>query len=386
MDNHTPTLTVKLAGSTAIPTDNKGTLETRGGQGILSISVYMRLDNPDMFSVEYDMMKLEGIQLLDSFKPGDLVEISMGLEEQKVLCRGEISYIEPNFDIEAGYRTTISGYHKLHRLTRGQRSKTWGDGLEASQVPTTAVSDVINNSKAHEGGKTSDKMSAGKLAPTDLKLKYIPQLNMSDFEFLRAIGANLEFKAETGDEPDKVELIKADPSSQPVITLARERANADGENSLILHASFRLSTVQQYSAVEVRGWDPVTKKNIVQKVTSSSYVFDGTKGHEDTAKGLYGTASSGRKYVVVDQPIGSVEEAKSLAQSLFDQFSMDFLTGECVMKGNPVIIPGATIAFNGFGKAFDGKYLITAATHTFRPEEGYRTTASFARNSKGAAS
>lgn len=381
-DNNTPELFVKIADKSAITTDNEETVETRGGVGIISASVDLRLDNPDMFSIEYDMMKLQDINLLDSFKPGDEVSISMGLTAQSVLCLGEIAYIEPSFDVETGYRTTVSGYHKLHRLTRGQRSKTWGDGLQDSQVPTTAVKDVINNSKAHVGGM-ADGLSAGTLASTSLKHNYIPQLNMSDFEFLRAIGANLEFKADpTGAK--EVKFIKADPGSTPVIKLARDRAVAGDEKSLILHAAFRLSTVQQYAAVEVRSWDFKTKKNIVAKVTASTYSFkESVKGAADTGKALYGSASAGRKYIVMDQPVNSKQEAESIAQALFDQFSMDFVTGEVVIKGEPKCIPGATIEFEGFGKAFSGIYLITSATHTYRPDEGYRTSVSFSRNAKG---
>jgi phage protein D len=386
MDKFTPNLTVKIDNSTSIKTDTGEPLETRAGDGIISISIDLRLDNPDMFSVEYDMMKLEKANLLDAFKPGAEVEIKLGLDKtEETLCTGEIAYIEPSFDVESGYRTTISGYHKLHRLTRGHRSKTWGDGLKPQQSPTTAVKDVISNSKAHEGGKTSDDLAAGQMASSDLKLAYIPQLNMSDFEFLRAIGANLEMKADPEGKKE-VKFIKADPKGEPVMKLARDRAVAgDEEGSLILHANFRLSTVQQYAAVEVRGWDPATKKNIVSKVTSSTYNFDGTKGHADANQGLYGSASTGRKYVVTDQAVSSKEEAKALAQALFDQFSMDYLTGEATIKGNPKCVPGKTIEFTDFGKAFSGKYLIIAAQHTYRPEEGYRTTLSFARNAKAAA-
>jgi phage protein D len=381
-DQNTPEITVKIDGATAILTDSGESQETRGGPGILSVSVDLRLDNPDMFSVVYDMMKLENPNLLDSFKPGSPVEIQLGLEKAGVLCKGEICYIEPSFDVEEGYRTTVSGYHKLHRLTRGQRSKTWGDGLKPQIVPTTPASDIINNSKAQEGG-TSDSLSAGELGSSDLKLEYVPQLNMSDFEFLRALGANLEFKADP-EEDAQVKFSKIDPSKEPVMNLARDRANAtEGSKSLILHAAFRLSTVQQYAAVEVRSWDPVKKKNIVAKVTSSTYSFDGEKGYATTGTALYKSGSTGRKYVVCDQPVTSMAEAKVLAQSLFDQFSMDFLTGEAVVQGNPKLLPGETIEFTGFGKAYSGKYLITAATHMYTPEEGYRTTIAFARNTKG---
>jgi phage protein D len=150
-----------------------------------------------------------------------------------------------------------------------------------------------------------------------------------------------------------------------------------------LHLDFRLSTVQQYAAVEVRSWDPDKKQKLVAKKTSSTYQFDASvTGQADTGKGYYGSASSGRKYIVVDQPVDSQAEADALAQSLYDQFSMDFLTGEVVVEGNPVLLPGKTIEFSGFGKAFSGKYLITSATHTYRPDEGYRTTVAFSRNAK----
>ncbi|MFZ4579162.1 MAG: phage late control D family protein [Myxococcota bacterium] len=384
MDKNTPTINVKIAGNTKIATDSGDKLETRGGSGILSVTVDLRLDNPDMFSVEYDMMKLESLNLIDSFKPGDTVEISLGLTEESVLCEGEIAYIEPSFDVDAGYRTTISGYHKLHRLTRGQRSRVWGDGLAAETAPTTAVQQVLNESKASVGG-ASDSISAGEVTAAQVKLNYIPQLNMSDFEFLRAIGANLEYKADRKDG-QAVKFTKPNPKSEAVAKLSRDRADPSaGEDSLILSANFRLSTVQQYAAVEVRGWDPIKKKAIVEKVTSSTYVFDeSVKGHQDTGKGLYNSASAGRKYTVVDQPVESAAEAKQIAQALFDQFSMDFLTGEAVIKGDPKLIPGATVEFVGFGKAFSGKYLITSATHSYRPEEGYRTAIAYARNAKGA--
>lgn len=384
MDKNVASLTVKLGGSTSIDTDGGDALETRAGDGIVSVSVDLRLDQPDMFSVEYDMMKLEKLNLIDAFKPGTEVEIGLGLDKQETLLHGEVVYIEPSFDVELGYHTTISGYHKIHRLTRGQRSKTWGDGLKAQVSPTTPIKDVINNSKANEGGKTSDKMTAGEVGSTDVKHHYVPQLNISDFAFLQGVGASLEMKA--GDDgATKVTFRKPDPASAPVIKIARERSGqgGQGEAGSFLHLNFRLSTVQQYAAVEVRSWDFVTKKNIVAKVTSSTYNFDGTKGKEDTGKGLYGSGATGRKYVVVDQPVSTKAEAQALAQALFDQFSMDFLTGEVTLDGNPKAVPGKTIEFEGFGKSFSGKYLITAATHTYRPEEGYRTTLAFSRNVKG---
>jgi phage protein D len=103
-----------------------------------------------------------------------------------------------------------------------------------------------------------------------------------------------------------------------------------------------MSSVQQYASVEVRSWDPTTKKNIVAEAKSSEYSFDGTTGSSATGDALYGSTSAGCKYVVTDQPVNSKDEAQALAQSLFDQFSMDYLVGEVVMKGEPKAVPVAT--------------------------------------------
>lgn len=375
-DVNRPQLTVKVDGSTSIATDTGDNLETRAGDGIISIHVDLRMDSPDMFSVEYDMMKLEKMNLIDSFKPGQKVEIAMGLtEEAETLCIGEICYIEPLFDAEVGFRTTISGYHKLHRLTRGQRSKTWGDGIKVDAAAPTIAQDVIGKSGASVGGG-DDSVTAGEMGEAKVKHLYVPQLNATDFDMLTALGADLEYKADPEQEGE-IKFKQPDPSAEAVVTVARER---ETEGSLILTASFRLSTVQQYAAVEVRSWDPIKKKNIVGEAKSSLYGFDGTSGFSQTGTALYNSGGSGRKYVVVDQPVNSKEEADTLAQALFDQFSMDFLSGEVTIAGVPAAVPGACIEFAGFGTNYDGKYLITAATHTFRPEEGYRTSIGFTRN------
>ncbi len=382
-DRYAPQLLVQIDGSHLLHADHGETFDLRTGTAILGAHVDLRLDHPDLFTVEFNMKKFAKFALLDAFKPGAEVAISMGLTGEAVeLCVGEIAYIEPSFDAELGFRTTISGYHKLHRLTRGQRSRTWGDGLQATQMPTTTVKQLIDDSKSQQDG-ASDALSAGALSQTSVKHDYIPQLNVSDFEFLRAIGAGIEFKADPTGKQD-VQFIRPDAHATPVSKLSWDRPQpGDKTGGLVLSAQLRLSTVQQYSSVEVRSWDFKTKKNIVANVSASTYAFAGESGADAASKALYGKASSGRKYVVVDQPVNSKEEAQALAQALFDQFSMDFLTGELTVQGDPKLAPGKTVELVGFGKAFTGIYLITSATHVYRPTEGYRTTISISRNVKG---
>ena len=67
-----------------------------------------------------------------------------------------------------------------------------------------------------------------------------------------------------------------------------------------------------------------------------------------------------------------------------DYSSHHFVTGEAAIEGNSKIVPGVTVKFDGFGKVFSGTYLVTAATHSYRPEEGYRTVIGFSRNAHSA--
>jgi phage protein D len=382
MDNHTPEVEVKLKGQTKIDTDSGESLDTRGGKGILSVHVDLRLDSPDMFSVEYDMMALEKLNLIDAFEVGTEVSIALGLEEKATIATGEIAYVEPSFDVDAGFRTTITGYHKSHRLTRGQSSKTWGDGVESNQQASTQVQDVVNKAAATAGGKTSDGFSIGSAGKSKVKRAYVPQLNASDYAFLQGLGAGGGLASDP-DDPSKLEVVDPSPQAAPTIKLVRERADMAGDKRLILAASFRQSTVNQYSEVVVRSWDPGAKKNIVGVAKSTTLNFGGTDGKATTGKGFWGSGGTGKKYVVTDQPVSSQEEADALAQSIFDQQAMDFLTGEVTIRGNPKARPGQTLEFEGFGKVYDGTYLITSAVHSFRPEEGYRTTIGFSRTGQG---
>ena len=379
-DRYAPQLHLTVDGQTTVRADTGETLDLRLGENVLSATVDLRQDAPDMFTVVFNLKKLGKFALLDAFKPGAEVTLAMGLTAAPtVLCVGEVAYVEPSFDPDLGFRVAISGYHKLHRLTRGQRSATWGDGLQATQSPMTAAGEVIDHSRAHQGD-VSDALTVAATPATALSHAYIPQLNVSDFAFLRALGAGQERKL-IGQGAGGIGLQQPDPRATPVARLSWDRPQQDDPTGgLVLGVQLRLSTVQQYAAVEVRSWDFQTKKNIVATVSTSTYAFDGEGGAHAAGKALYGKASAGRKFVVVDQPVNSKAEAEALAQALFDRFSMTFLTGEITVQGNPQLVPGKTVELVGFGQSFSGVYLVTSAVHTFQPQDGYRTVIGVSRN------
>jgi phage protein D len=378
-DKMTPQINIKIAGSTSIQGD-AGAIETRGGTQILSVTVDMRLDTPDMFVVEYDMMDQEKIAALDTFQEGQEVEVQLGFESPVTVMKGEIAYIEPHFDSVSGNRCSIVGYDKSHRLTRGMKPGTWGDGLKPQVGSSGVTSDVVSKSGAHIGG-ASDGLATDKVKPkNDPKMSYIPKLNTNDYQFLKALGQDTA--SATNADAGKLSFRAPDPSGSAKITLTRDRLEEGGAKSIPAQTvKFKLSSAKQYSQVEVRGWDPNTKKNIVGVAKSSTFNFDASeKGWTSTNKGFYNSGSSGRTYVVVDQPVETKEQAEKLAQSIFDQLSMDYLTGEATFDGQPELKAGDVIELKGYGKRYSGKYVLTSVTHTFRPDEGYKCSVAFARN------
>ena len=86
------------------------------------------------------------------------------------LISGEVTAFEQETDA-TGTWTIIRGYDPMHRLTRGRRTRTFADTTDADivrQLATSAgieVGDIVNDGPTYE---------------------HVSQVNLSDWEFLRA--------------------------------------------------------------------------------------------------------------------------------------------------------------------------------------------------------
>ena len=246
---------VEIDGKTKLVTQTgEGEIETFGGMHITRLQVDKRLDCPDMFSVDYNLIIRSKMTFIDSIKEGQPVKVYMGYgstSEMEVVFDGEISYIEPHFATNGHGTLTVSGYDQSHRLTRGSRSKTWDDPkTEAFDYPQV-VQEVIQKSGGIDGG--SDSLSTDSVTSEQPpRFRHVPQLNMSDYSFVKSLGVDLGQKtgADTQDGK-KVSFQKVDVSS-PKVTIVREKL--EGSNPHFgRDVRFRLSTVKQVSRVEVRG-------------------------------------------------------------------------------------------------------------------------------------
>jgi hypothetical protein len=372
-------ITLKIDGKEEIAGD-EGSLSFKNGENIFGLRVEKQLNAPNYFSVQLSMVKDEKPVFLDQPLEGKPVEIIIGYEAAKgeTVFKGEISYVEPNFNREGKSYLELSGFDLSHRLTRGSFSKVWGDGVKQAGKADAMVKEMVSASGDIDGG--SDNLAPGGGATSSTQLPYVALYNTNLFQFARAMG--FDVAADDRKAEKKILFQKIEPSKSPILTVCREREEGTAP-ALSVRARFQLSTIRQYKKVVVKGWDPKAKKAIVGEATSSDYSFGGKDGAKASGKAHYGSDSTGKVYTVVDQPVTSKAEAEGLAKALFNRFSMDFVTGEIEIVGNTKAEPGELVELKQFGKRFDGKYLIGACVHSYYPEGGgYRTTLQLSRNTQ----
>jgi hypothetical protein len=352
--------------------------KTTTGTHVVSLSVDLKIDAPDAFSLQF-LATHEGKRTVyDHVKEGSKIELGLGYSSTTPIFEGEVVYIDGEYsaDNQTPSLVTIRGYDKSHRLTRGHSAKSMGDGKTETDVSGDYTS-VLSGSKSGHGD-VSDSLSAPADAtnPT-FKSRWTPKPTGTNYDFLRSHGSGR----------------KLDISKSPVATIFADKP--DGTNPLsVMRIRFSISTYPSYAKVRVRGWNPATKQGFVAEVTKCSDAVNcaqansagGWKpGWEHAGKAHWGSSSAGAVYDRVAEYTETKEEATQIAQGIFDAMSLKHLTGEAEVQGDPKIVPGAVVELKGFGPRASGKVLVTEATHSVSANGSqYITAFKFVSNASGA--
>lgn len=312
---------------------------------IISIAVDDSLLLPDMFSIH---MRDPSFSWADSnnFELGKPVEISAQGENGTVkLLLGEITALEPEFSQAAGPSLVVRGYDQSHRLHRARQTKTYVQETDSDIVQKIArgcglKAEVDSTREVHE---------------------YICQDNQTDMEFLQQRAQRIGYRMYV--EDDKL-YFKQAPQSEPDIPELEW-----GQNLLEFQA--RMTTAQQVTEVNVRSWDPKTKKEIIGKATTPQDTpqVGETRTGGNAAKRAFNIES---QEIVTDRPVATQAEADALAQSICDEMGNAFIQAEGVCRGNPGVHAGTIVELKGVGQRFSGRYRITHAVHHY-DDSGYTT-------------
>src|SRR5437868_4982921 len=106
MPSH-PLLTVKLGGKSIDAAD------------VFEVLVELDLDQPDMAAVV--LSNVRGHQSANA-TVGDPLEVAAGTT---TIFKGEVTGLEPVYDMSSPSRCTVRALNRMHRLARGRKSRTF---------------------------------------------------------------------------------------------------------------------------------------------------------------------------------------------------------------------------------------------------------------------
>lgn len=267
------------------------------------------------------------------------------------LFDGEITGLEGRFDPSGRY-LVARAYDRAHRLHRGRITRGY-ENVTDSQI----AEDVARRHGLGTGG----------IERTDVRHEQVSQVNLTDWEFLSARANELGFEVAVRDG-DLVFAPSEDARRGPE---PRDVRDGGTDTSLVLGDNLRwfrprLTSSQQVSDVEVRGWDPERKRGLVGRGRPNTASADLETRPEDLAS-TFGSAT----HVQSDRPLATQAEVDAVAEGVSEHITSAFVQAEGSAYGDPAIRAGTSISVGNVGETFDGRYTVSRVRHIFENE--YRT-------------
>jgi phage protein D len=267
------------------------------------------------------------------------------------LIIGEITALEPEFSENQTPMLKVHGYDRLHRFRRGRKTRSFLE-MKDSEIAQQIAGDLQLRTDVED---------------TQITHLYVLQSNQSDIDFLLERARRINYEVVVKDKT--LFFRKAANNKSKVVSI---------EYGLTLKSFFpRLSTMAQVSEVVVQGWDHKTKEAIVGRAQQGDELskMNGKK----LGVAISESAFTATTNVVVNQPVSSQGEANQIAKGLFNEMTVEFITGEGLAIGNTDIQAGRVVELLKLGERFSGPYYVTSSTHTIN-RRGYLTKFTVARN------
>lgn len=334
---------------------------------LMGISVEESLHQPGMFTIainnDYFPGSGEPWQHESKFSIGKKIEVSFksstteasefSKENEEKVIEGEITAIESNFTENAQATMIIRGYDMAHRLHRGRHNRSFQDMTD---------SDIVKKVIGEVG------ISSGTVDSTSPSHKYVFQQNQTNMEFLRERAARNGYELFVQD--GKLNFRK--PKADQTLTL-KWLEDIHGFR-------VRVTSSEQISSVEVRGWDYKEKKSVVSSKSSANVVTETDYGKGSKTSSSFSGKPSSPKMIVVDKPFFVAKEADTIAQALCNELGGEFVQADAKGEGNPKIRPGRVVKLSDMGK-YSGKYYVTETHHNYT--DGIYTTEFTVRGLRG---
>jgi phage protein D len=316
---------------------------------INSLIVENSLTLHDVATIEFLDSKIDLIDN-EKFKVGDPLEISVAFGKngkETIIFKGEVIESEPEYKLPL-ITLKVRAFDESHRLARGRHVRDY-QNVTDSDIAKKIASEAGLDPKGVES--------------TSVVYPYVFQDNQSNLEFLKQRAALIGFMAYVRDGILYFHKLK---ESKQVESLGW------GQDGLTEFYS-RVSSVQQPTEFEVRGWDPKRKEAVVAKINAG-------KGHPETqAADRSGAAQKGATKIgkakqLLSTTARSNSEVKQMVQAEADRAAGAHMQAEGISAGNPTLSAGTSVTFPNLGDKFKGKYIVTSARHELGSDKKYTTS------------
>ena len=283
---------------------------------------------------------------------GQDVTAKMG-KGSKDLFAGQITSLDPGYQVEGISTMNIRCLDKMHILGRGRSTRFFEDMCDGDIVKKVAG----------EAGVPVGDCESGTCG------KYTMQRNESNVGFLKRLAARNNFVLRM--EDGKLTFKKANFGGGGFELKM-------GENLRSLRMSY--NSVDQVQKVVCRGWDVMKKEPIVGEATTGDIqkIGGGQVGADVAAQ--FGSTTA----YITDVPILSQDAAKAVAQAEMNRLARQFCRGSATIQGAEQVRAGTTVKISGLQQGINGEVFVVSSRHIISNRTGYTTEFSFCSTSLGA--
>jgi phage protein D/phage baseplate assembly protein gpV len=261
-----------------------------------------------------------------------------------VLFAGEVYALEFEAD-ERGTYSRVIAYDPLYRLKQHRVTVVY---------PSMTDSDIVRKIAGDTG------IDLGDVDDTTEVHEYISQMNTTYWDFLqgRARANGYELVAQSGKLCFGPPQASSNGSGLGGRGSTNNPALTSGEN--LTQVRVRTTAAQQVGEVEIRGWDPIRKQELVSTRPADTVTTE--LGH--SSQSMVEQAGSTKRVVTLSGTSlqSSVDQVAAAASELS---ASSFVYVEGATFGDPRLQPRTVVALADTG-AFDGDYTLSRTRHVFR--------------------
>lgn len=297
---------------------------------LTEVSVTLERGVPGSFSLSLNDPELRWAAAGGPLALGGEVSIDLGYagRPQRVFS-GSIRQVSAEFPEAGPPVVRVDGYDALHTLTQHTgRAVYTGDRSDQGRADSDVFTEVASRHDLRSAGPASGPRQRPRV-----------QANESDFDFLHMIAAGSDRDLFV-DPQGVLRFAEGTDDSRPAVRLTWGR-------NLTSFGALR-SDVGQLDQVEVRGWDPARKSQLV--------------GSASAAQPAGGNHA--RTLVVESADVDGRTEADRMASTLLEQRRRAGQAAHGATTGDPSLTVGRRVTVSGVAQ-FEGTYVLTSVTHRF---------------------